>query len=80
MKTKFLTYIQQVDSNKINMEKMIYFELDDNESATIWKDALDTSKLHLKKEIMLNIFILKRLKISGLKSSSNQEARKRTIK
>lgn len=46
---------------------MMYLELDDNESIIILKYILDIVKLYLKGNFMVKLFILKWLKISGLK-------------
>lgn len=45
----------------------MYLELDDNESTTTSKYTLDIAKLYLKGNFMVKLFILKWLKISGLK-------------
>lgn len=48
-------YETEVDSNKINVEMMIYLELNYNES-TMSKYTWDTAELYLKGEIMANIY------------------------
>lgn len=49
-------YETEVDSNKINVEMMIYLELNYNES-TMSKYTLDIAELYLKGEIMANLFL-----------------------
>lgn len=46
-------------TNKINVEVMMYLELDDNESTTTSKYTLDIAKLYLKGNFMVKLFILK---------------------
>ena len=48
-------YETEVDSNKINVEMIIYLELNYNES-TMSKYTWDIAELYLKGEIMANIY------------------------
>lgn len=47
-------YETEVDSNKINVETMIYLELNYNE--VLCQKTLDIAELYVKREIMANIY------------------------